>query len=469
MHGEVSEAKVVMDKQDPTRSRGFGFVTFATEDGMVSAAAALNSTDLDGRTITVRLEGEERPSDGSGGCRPRGPKHEAFIGGLAWSTTSDSLRAAFARFGEIVDAKVVMDKDEPTKSRGFGFISFATAAALDTAVSQMDGVSLEGRSVRVNKADGGGGGGGGASAATAFHGTGANAAMAQCAGEQGELMGTAYADRFGLPVADSSQGEPTAPKEVANYGMSGKLAAETNTYRGVVLKFSEPPEARIPTTRWKLYIFKGDEPLEPLRIYKQSFFLCGRDRQVADIATDHPSCSKQHAVIQFRQTAVEDHMGQTLLTVNPYVMDLESTNGTFINDERIEPRRYYQFLEKDVLRFGNSSRCRPNLLLAYLTNAQPARDAGNMCFCNLIAKIATVTGNKTETNYILPLHHPNVQLGRSCAITFHVSWLQLAEQRVHSSSRPYMQAEMAGIGTGKTISKISTSNRCDAKRSSVTL
>ena len=37
-------------------------------------------------------------------------------------------------------------------------------------------------------------------------------------------------------------------------------------------------------------------------------------------------------------------------------MDLDSTNGSFINDARIEPRRYYEILEKDMLRFGNSTR-----------------------------------------------------------------------------------------------------------------
>lgn len=37
-------------------------------------------------------------------------------------------------------------------------------------------------------------------------------------------------------------------------------------------------------------------------------------------------------------------------------MDLESTNGTFLNNERIEALRYYELLPKDVLRFGHSSR-----------------------------------------------------------------------------------------------------------------
>ena len=39
---------------------------------------------------------------------------------------------------------------------------------------------------------------------------------------------------------------------------------------------------------------------EPLYIHRQSYYLIGRERRVVDIATDHPSCSKQHAVLQFR-------------------------------------------------------------------------------------------------------------------------------------------------------------------------
>lgn len=42
--------------------------------------------------------------------------------------------------------------------------------------------------------------------------------------------------------------------------------------------------------------------------------------------------------------------------VRPYIMDLGSVNGTFLNGERLEPQRYYELLEKDVLRVANSSR-----------------------------------------------------------------------------------------------------------------
>ncbi|MCA9636614.1 MAG: RNA-binding protein [Myxococcales bacterium] len=87
-----------------------------------------------------------------------------FVGGLSWNTTDEGLRAAFSPFGEVVEAKVVMDR-ETGRSRGFGFIGFTDATQGASAQQAMDGASLDGRQIRVNAAEdkGGGrsGGGGG--------------------------------------------------------------------------------------------------------------------------------------------------------------------------------------------------------------------------------------------------------------------------------------------------------------------
>uniref|UniRef100_A0A5B6Z3N6 Putative SMAD/FHA domain-containing protein isoform 3 n=1 Tax=Davidia involucrata TaxID=16924 RepID=A0A5B6Z3N6_DAVIN len=142
-----------------------------------------------------------------------------------------------------------------------------------------------------------------------------------------------------------------------SFELSGKLAAETNRVRGVTLLFTEPPDARKPDIRWRLYVFKAGEVLnEPLYVHRQSCYLFGRERRVSDIPTDHPSCSKQHAVLQYRQIDKEQPDGTSSKQVRPYFMDLGSTNGTFINDDRIEPQRYYELFEKDTIKFGNSSR-----------------------------------------------------------------------------------------------------------------
>ena len=63
---------------------------------------------------------------------------------------------------------------------------------------------------------------------------------------------------------------------------------------GVVLLHSEPPEARMPRARWRLYVFKGEaEAQPPLMLHTASSYLLGRERRVATIPTDHLSCSKQ--------------------------------------------------------------------------------------------------------------------------------------------------------------------------------
>jgi len=150
--------------------------------------------------------------------------------------------------------------------------------------------------------------------------------------------------------------EKEEEKEEVSFEPSGILAKETNTVNDVVLKFAEPQEARIPEHRWRLYVFKGDEALDPLYVHRQSCFLFGKDRRVADIPIDHPSCSRQHAVLQYREIHKVDEDNIVQKYIKPYIMDLESLNGTFLNGEKIEPARYYEILHKDVLKFGMSSR-----------------------------------------------------------------------------------------------------------------
>ncbi|EFO24628.1 FHA domain-containing protein [Loa loa] len=150
--------------------------------------------------------------------------------------------------------------------------------------------------------------------------------------------------------------EPKIEKEKPNFEPSGKLAEDTNTYRGVVIKYNEPSDAHIPKLRWRLYPFKGDEALPVLYIHRQSAYLIGRDRKIADLPVDHPSCSKQHAVFQYRLTPKDLPDGTTVKRIRPYIIDLDSANGTYLNNERIESQRFIELREKDVLRFGFSTR-----------------------------------------------------------------------------------------------------------------
>jgi RNA recognition motif-containing protein len=75
-----------------------------------------------------------------------------FVGGLAPSMTAADLRTFFSRFGELVEAVIVPNRSTG-QSRGFGFVSYQSAAAADAAIKEMNGVEVDGQRLRVNRAD----------------------------------------------------------------------------------------------------------------------------------------------------------------------------------------------------------------------------------------------------------------------------------------------------------------------------
>jgi smad nuclear-interacting protein 1 len=170
-----------------------------------------------------------------------------------------------------------------------------------------------------------------------------------------------------------SNSNPYEEKKIKpDFGLSGALSRDAktgNVYKGVVLKFREPPEARAPNAQWRLYVYKskpdgsddkrsaggdGDGLVDTLHVSRQSAYLFGRHPDVCDVVLQHPSCSSQHAVLQYRAVPHGPAAGQ--LRCVPYIMDLESTNGTYLNGIRIDPARYYQVKAGDVLSFGASTR-----------------------------------------------------------------------------------------------------------------
>ncbi|KAL5542667.1 hypothetical protein UlMin_010377 [Ulmus minor] len=78
--------------------------------------------------------------------------NKLFVGGLSWSLDDQSLKEAFDAFGEVVEAKVIMDRDSG-RSRGFGFVSFANNDSANSALQSMDGQPIGGRNIRVSFAN----------------------------------------------------------------------------------------------------------------------------------------------------------------------------------------------------------------------------------------------------------------------------------------------------------------------------
>ncbi len=74
-----------------------------------------------------------------------------FVGGLSYSTTSESLRQCFAQCGTVVSARVITDQYSG-RSRGFGFVEMSTEDEAKGAIARLDGETLDGRRIKVETA-----------------------------------------------------------------------------------------------------------------------------------------------------------------------------------------------------------------------------------------------------------------------------------------------------------------------------
>jgi cold-inducible RNA-binding protein len=74
-----------------------------------------------------------------------------FVGSLAWSATDADLEDFFKQAGNVVSAKVIVDR-ETNRSKGFGFVEMSTDEEAKAAVAQLDGKELAGRPVAVSEA-----------------------------------------------------------------------------------------------------------------------------------------------------------------------------------------------------------------------------------------------------------------------------------------------------------------------------
>lgn len=82
---------------------------------------------------------------------PVSPNPKLFIGGLAWAATDEDLRKAFEPFGEIREAVVVRYPDTG-RSKGFGFVEYATTEEATAALEALDGKEIAERAIKVSYA-----------------------------------------------------------------------------------------------------------------------------------------------------------------------------------------------------------------------------------------------------------------------------------------------------------------------------
>jgi RNA recognition motif-containing protein len=74
-----------------------------------------------------------------------------YISNLSFNVTDEDLRDYFAEYGEVSSAKVIMDKFTG-KSRGFAFVEMSDDEAAKKAIEELDGATVDGRTIGVSVA-----------------------------------------------------------------------------------------------------------------------------------------------------------------------------------------------------------------------------------------------------------------------------------------------------------------------------
>ncbi|HEX3024308.1 MAG TPA: RNA-binding protein [Chitinophagaceae bacterium] len=74
-----------------------------------------------------------------------------YVGNLNWNMTSEDLQELFAPYGEVTSAKIVTDKFNNNRSKGFGFVEMADDDAARTAISALHDTDVQERKIVVNE------------------------------------------------------------------------------------------------------------------------------------------------------------------------------------------------------------------------------------------------------------------------------------------------------------------------------
>ncbi len=74
-----------------------------------------------------------------------------YVGNLNWAMTSEELQELFTPYGEVTSAKIVTDKFNNNRSKGFGFVEMADDEAARTAISALHDSDISGRQIVVNE------------------------------------------------------------------------------------------------------------------------------------------------------------------------------------------------------------------------------------------------------------------------------------------------------------------------------
>ena len=72
-----------------------------------------------------------------------------YVSNLSFAVQDEDLKSYFAEYGDVSSAKVIMDKFT-NRSKGFGFVEMSDDATAQKAIAELDGATVDGRTIKVN-------------------------------------------------------------------------------------------------------------------------------------------------------------------------------------------------------------------------------------------------------------------------------------------------------------------------------
>ncbi len=122
-----------------------------------------------------------------------------------------------------------------------------------------------------------------------------------------------------------------------------------------------PSDSAQPDKRYALFVFRNGTEIGQMHL-DQPCTLIGTDAAVCDLSIQYALVSRKHAVVQFRTKSepvnaeIDEMTGQRPSTkIVPYLMDLGSTNGTWMEGKQLEPFKYYQLFSEDIFFLGDNN------------------------------------------------------------------------------------------------------------------
>ena len=170
-------------------------------------------------------------------------------------------------------------------------------------------------------------------------------------------------DSFKVPVANSDKkkldsepkSEPTVTNTTVLQSRIKKTPvlspAEQLKQTQISIPYKEPVWSGIPpeSKKYSFDVLKNGTLIENFELGKKPWIVFGR-LPSCDVCMEHPSLSRHHAVVQYRDTSEDGH------ECGWYLYDLDSTHGTWVNKVKVKPKVYRRLHVGHVVKFGGSSR-----------------------------------------------------------------------------------------------------------------